>query len=420
MRTAAGLALACPLLALAACEEDESRAEIPIRDIDGSFIPVSPDDAGTPDTSCRDPGDLDCDGYGLDAGDCDDQDPARGPSALEIPQNGIDEDCMGGDAVGIDPCDAELEADELDVDEVAKALGLCRPKVTSISGRAGLIELRWKRLNGSDRLASEWQAWLPDRFGTITPREGGRMLVLSTGVARDADDRDYTPSCDVFGGGRADDGGAPMWLGASLPPDGFPQDSKQCGSQVTTEGTPAYDDVGLELTLRAPANARTLSFDSLFFTYEYPDYLCKSFNDFLIADMEGAPSMFEHDNILVDENGDPIGANSGLLSVCNQAEPARLGRPITCDPTATGLLRDTGYDRDESSCATSLAGRSNIGGAATGWLHTEVPVRPFQRIKLWIALWDSADPWLDSTVLLDNFRFSAAPPRTGTRPISRL
>jgi hypothetical protein len=64
-----------------------------------------------------------------------------------------------------------------------------------------------------------------------------------------------------------------------------------------------------------------------------------------------------------------------------------------------------------------VAGKPNIGGAATGWLHTEVPVRPFQLVKLWIALWDSADPWLDSTVLLDNFRFSAAPPQTGTRPI---
>lgn len=44
--------------------------------------------------------DLDGDGYAalLAGGDCDDLDPAVGPQADEIPGNGVDDDCQGGDA----------------------------------------------------------------------------------------------------------------------------------------------------------------------------------------------------------------------------------------------------------------------------------------------------------------------------------
>ena len=46
-------------------------------------------------------------GYSLDAGDCDDADPARSPGRVEVCQNGIDEDCNNGtaDIAGIEVCD---------------------------------------------------------------------------------------------------------------------------------------------------------------------------------------------------------------------------------------------------------------------------------------------------------------------------
>ena len=38
-----------------------------------------------------------------------------------------------------------------------------------------------------------------------------------------------------------------------------------------------------ELRLRAPTNARAFSFNSYFFSAEYPEYVCTTFNDQYIA-----------------------------------------------------------------------------------------------------------------------------------------
>jgi hypothetical protein len=47
-----------------------------------------------------------------------------------------------------------------------------------------------------------------------------------------------------------------------------------------------------------------------------------------------------------------------------------------------------------------------------------VPVKAGKLVTLRFVLWDSQDPLLDSTVLLDNFQWSLEAPQIGTRPIS--
>ena len=62
------------------------------------------------------------------------------PHALDVPNDGVDADCEGGDATELDPpCDEDGEATSADPEEGAEALGLCR-WVSQKSRNWGVIE----------------------------------------------------------------------------------------------------------------------------------------------------------------------------------------------------------------------------------------------------------------------------------------
>jgi hypothetical protein len=55
---------------------------------------------------------------------------------------------------------------------------------------------------------------------------------------------------------------------------------------------------------------------------------------------------------------------------------------------------------------------------ATGWLETKSPVTPGSEVTIRFAIWDAGDEVLDSTVLIDNFKFSADEATgTTTKPV---
>ena len=56
----------------------------------------------------------------------------------------------------------------------------------------------------------------------------------------------------------------------------------------------------------------------------------------------------------------------------------------------TGFGSDTTHDGDHG---------------ATGWLTTEAPISPGTQMTLRLAIHDSEDGYLDSTVLIDHFRW---------------
>jgi len=224
---------------------------------------------------------------------------------------------------------------------------------------------------------------------------GQRLLALSSGTARQPNDPGY------FGPSGYDKG-----HGCSSP-TGYPKESPAC--PYVTTGEP-NDCVALELTLRAPPQANGFAFDFNFFTYEWPTWVCSVFNDFFIALLDPPPPGQDDGNISFDYLGNPVSVNNALVRVCGcnpgppcYAPPDLPKKKYTCE-LGDFQLDGTGFEEH----------------AATGWLVTKAPVEAGGTITLRWTVYDSGDHVLDSTVVIDNFRWlGEASPDAGTVPIPK-
>src|SRR5690606_33172063 len=120
-----------------------------------------------------------------------------------------------------------------------------------------------------------------------------------------------------------------------------------------------------------------------------------------------------NDNIVLDDAGNVVSVNNSLLDVC---EPGTFGDKTFSCPEGAGQLVGTGFAARESECgnAGGLSEYPDHSRAGTGWLATTAPVTPGSIITLRFTIWDSGDADLDSTVLIDSFRWEVdeAPVRT--------
>jgi len=350
---------------------------------------------GTGNTCTTDPDvDDDMDGFTDNEGDCNDCDPNTNPGAVEVatPTMGMggaapapaDENCDGTVDEPFMTCDAGIDIADGDPMNGAKAVGLCKTTTANDPGW-GVLNAQWVRADGSPSTVNPGIGILSD-FGTnVLPRRGDRMLGLSSGYARDAGDAGNCggKSCSQNGSGT--------------PPAGFPQDVPGCSG-----GTNINDDVALEVSVRAPTNASGYTFDFDFYSFEYPEWVCTTFNDQFIALVSPPPMGSVSGNISFDSMSNPVSVNIAFFDVCSG-----------CSLGTTELV-GTGFDLWDSG------GISDAG--ATSWLVTQAPVEPGSEFTIRWAIWDTGDTAWDSTALIDNFTWiadSGEPVEVGTTPIPK-
>jgi hypothetical protein len=313
------------------------------------------------DEGCLDT-DEDHDGYTVGQGDCNDTDPLVNPGAYEVPGNGKDDNCDGRTDEVID-CDCSVTMNPNDTISYLNALELCATQVDNPA------------LNGDGRSRTIIQS-----FGPYVPRTQAscNMVILSTGIAASTSPQQGTQLKILPYPGN---------------PAKYPDNP---GYQY--EPDQVYDLSEIRLTLRVPTNAKSFAFDFVYLTSEYPEWSCTEYNDTFIAMLKsasvsgGAPT-----NISFDAAHNTIQVNSALFI---ETDPAQLA--------------GTGYDAFSNSCS-SPGGRDNctmpsVGssctvGGSTGWLTTTSPVTPGESIDLTFSIFDEGDGILDSTVIIDNFRW---------------
>ncbi|MFH1132319.1 MAG: choice-of-anchor L domain-containing protein, partial [Pseudomonadota bacterium] len=221
--------------------------------------------------------------------------------------------------------------------------------------------------------------------GPLKPRTTQSFAILSTGLAM------YDPRVV---------GECPQ-IGTSYGLIGIDPDP-------TISDPDANDLSELKFELLVPTNARSFSFEFHFLTSEYPDYLDTEFNDTFWVQLISKKII---GNISFDKKGTPIRLNNAFFDICDP-DPAHPKTVQFCTEPAQ-ILTGTGMAKD---CVTKDCGAISCGGS-TGWLITKAPVEPGEIITLIFSIFDKGDDILDSTVLIDNFRWHLNPAQTGTEPV---
>ncbi len=195
---------------------------------------------------------------------------APDPKNAEIPGNGCDDDADGK----VDnPPVCDTTALGTGAEDFAKALGIC---ATAADKGYGLVSATFSQGNGQQR------GILPKFGSVIKPREGGSLVVLSSGYAQEYDG---SPG-ESFGGQEIKGSGfsaMPVshgkdWGEMGTLPTGFPKAASGC-----KQSNEIHDPSSIKLTIKAPPNASGVKFDFNFYSGEWPAYICSPFNDGFIA-----------------------------------------------------------------------------------------------------------------------------------------
>lgn len=336
----------------------------------------NPDATGASSCSAGPDEDRDKDGWTITQGDCNDCDANANPGAFDVAGGidggpGVDEDCNG--VIDDEPtnCGLNLSMTSVEPIDFARAIGLCRTAIPGAQGKDktwGVLEAKLGTTDPNGFTDPKLFGILKKFGANNNPQEGDYLIALSSGTARD----EYTGGVDPNGPGYETP------IETNCPP-GFPKNSPNCPDPADNM---ANDPVSFYLKLRVPTNAKSFSFNFSFFSAEYPEFVCTDFNDVFVAllhsKIPGKPA--DSNNISFDQNHAPVCVNIGFF-----------GHTAGNDPVLTGTFM------------------TNNRGGATGWLQTQAPVEPGEEITVQFAIWDTGDHAWDSTVIIDNFKWSVEP-----------
>jgi hypothetical protein len=345
--------------------------------------------------------DDDGDGWTVCGGDCNDHDSLVNPCAFDtsdptdpVGTDGIDNDC-DGQVDNLITCETGLVAGhDQTPGDYAHASDLCDnpmcPRLTA-SLWYGTNLANAKRITG--------HMGTPPQF---SPHQGSFMSFLSSGNAEDNTDTPAYLTCPGtdFNSTYMN----PMPLTAA-------QNVNPCGTGVDESTVAVHDYTELRMTIKAPVNAGSFVFDFAFFSEEYPVYVCQGYNDTFLA-IQTSQQFPAGSQIAFDANGHRINVNNLFFEDCNSCTncvTGPTGQTIvfthTCaNPIST--LNGTGYEKllANSTNPTSQCNESK-GSGGTDWLKTTSPVQPGETFTLSWIVFDEFDGILDSSVILDHFRW---------------
>jgi hypothetical protein len=335
--------------------------------------------------------DVDHDGYVLED-DCDDGNPLINPGAIEVPGDKVDNDCNGKTDEPLVDCDVGFPLATTDPMDLARSIGLCQTTTATATGKART----WGVISAAIQTSDGIGAPLPRQYGvepawgtTIVPRAGKSLVVLSSGVARTPAQPGYVDLPK----------GTDSTTNANKPPTGWPRNTKGC---PVTSVPYAFDSVALKLKVRVPTNAKSFTYDLDFYTTEYVEYACQAYNDSYVALLKTKSPLdpAAAGNISYTAEGDPINVNSVFFESCYP--DSWLGRSYTC-PRGVAELLGTGYDAIDKTFSNPAR------NGCTGWLTTTQAIVPGEDIEITFLIWNTADHWLPSAVLIDDWQWSADP-----------
>ena len=411
---------------------------------EGQVVPVAEDCGDGVDNNCNgmvdEDVDLDGDGFttcgvpGVSPPDCCDSTECSKPAlvnggAFDAPGNGIDDDCNGVIDDTVLLCDQDIPSNTTSGMDFARAIDLCQ---TAADGdkKWGVIDAKITLADGTGVPDKEAYAVRPRFGGGVIPQGGVNLAIISSGGAAAKVDTDpsYHPWVSYTHAGTQTCNTTPNTQCSSIPDDflaangGVLPNAPGC---PTPSAARAEDPVMLTFRIRVPTNARSFKLSIDFFSAEFPEWTCSSFNDFFVvlldSTYDGTPRNPSDKNLaffqpMGSTEKFPVGVNlaygnTGLFTQCVNGTTGCSGVPgMITSCVGTEHLAGTGFDDPLAGSCNA----SSLNGGATGWLVTSGNVKPGEIMTLRIAIWDTSDHLFDSLAVIDGFAWSTEVAQPGT------